>query len=88
MGAHKIFIEAVGNHGCDRQAKEGEERKFCGEPGCADCVGRNAVAALQKAGFTIREAKLSHWPDDHGGAAVVDDLATGRRVAGDFLPKG
>lgn len=85
MGQFKIFIHAVGGHGCDQEAGEGEDRTFCGDSHCADDIAREAVRALKAAGYSLEEATLSHWPDS--SAAVVDDLRDEKRRSGSFQPK-
>jgi hypothetical protein len=81
MGNFKIEIEAVGNHGTDRTAKQGEAIAF-GDPGPSnpDALAKAFTDALA-AGSTIVNAKLTHWPDT---TPIVDNLKTGHRDAGDF----
>jgi hypothetical protein len=81
MGTFKVEIEAIGNHGTDRTAKEGEAINF-GDPGPSnpDGVAKQVVVELAK-GCTIVSAKLTHWPDT---TPIIDDLKSGTRVAGDF----
>lgn len=82
MGNFKVVIEAVGNHGTDREAKEGEQIKF-GEPGPfnPDALAKQFVEQL---GGSIVSAKLIHWPDT---TPIIDDLKTGLRSAGDFTER-
>lgn len=81
MGNFKIEIEAIGNHGTDRTAKEGEPINL-GDPGPnnPDALASQFVAKLAES-CNLVGAKLTHWPDT---TPIVDDLKTGTRVAGDF----
>lgn len=93
MGNFKIEIEAVGNHGIDREAKQGSViayRTF------ADDVPSNGLSSFEpdeqaaqfvrqlKFANTIASAKLIHWPDT---TPIVDDLLTGVREHGDFTER-
>lgn len=89
MGDWRLTIEGVGNHGCGREANDGEVVKRCGQEHCTDCAAIAAIEALKKTG-SVAVAKLEHWPVP--GAAgcgrtespgPVDDLLTGVR-AGKF----
>ncbi len=83
MGNFRIVIDAVGGHGADRVAKDGEVVNFYKE-------GRNTPDALAKwlvdafnwlnAG-TVNSATFTHWPGEPG--EVVDDLVSGKR-SGNF----
>jgi hypothetical protein len=77
MGQFRVEIVAVGNHGCQREVKDGGEVTGCGQPGCTDCMTRDFVAALRGGGASIEAATITHWPGTTG--QVVDDLVTGRR---------
>lgn len=82
MGQSKIEISVVGNHGCDRKAKEGEAlHPVCSERSCIDCRAREFVAALKAGGNNVEAAVHVHWPT---GQAIQDDLLTGTRKAGHF----
>lgn len=81
MGNFRIEIEAVGGHGCDRNAKQGEA--IAVDPlhaNCPDCIARRFVSEL-KSGMNVVEAKLVHWPDS---TPIVDDIANGVRLHRDF----
>jgi hypothetical protein len=86
MGNFKIEIEAVGNHGADRTAKEGEAFN----PGVdtlqnPDALASSFVQQLKTpAGSSIVSAKLIHWPDT---TPIVDNLLTGVRESGDFAER-
>jgi hypothetical protein len=79
MGNFKIEIEAVGGHGEDRTAKQGEPIKFV--PGTVDDAGNELVQVLRTRGCSIVSASLTHWPDT---TPIVDDLLNGVRRARDF----
>ena len=80
MGNFKIEIEAVGNHGCDREAKQGGTlTSRCGGT-CPDCRARAFVDDM-RAKDSLVSATLTHWPDS---TPIVDDLKAGTRVARDF----
>ena len=88
MGLSKIEIMVTGNHGCDRNAKEGETlAPRCDAPGCVDCRARDFVATLIAGGNIVsgtgHDAKLTHWPQQDDGG-IVDDLVTERRIKGHF----
>ena len=81
MGNFKIEIEAVGNHGTDRTAKQGEDITF-GEPGPSNPdAAAQAFVQMLKSGCSIVSATLTHWPD---ATPIIDDLKSGKRVARDF----
>jgi len=91
MGDYRITIEAVGNHGCGREAKDGEVVKRCGMPYCVDCQAEAFVAQLKR-GENVKVAKLEHWPVPGAAGTTrtenpgpVDDLITGTR-SGSFTP--
>jgi hypothetical protein len=80
MGTFKIEIEAVGGHGCDRDAKAGEViNSKCGGS-CPDCRASRFVEEM-RAKDSLVSATLTHWPDT---TPIVDDLKAGRRAHGDF----
>lgn len=87
MGHHRIEINMIGGHGCDRTAKEGETRTFCGLENCPDCAVRTLVEAFRKRGCfdngteAERNATITHWPGD---GEIVDDLLSGVRHKGSF----
>jgi len=85
VGTYKIEIVMVGGHGCDRDAQPGEELKRCASPSCPDCRAMDLVQMLGGAGPAGPNGKatLTHWPD---AEAIVDDLATGKRLSGAFRP--
>ena len=84
------FWEPLGGHGCDRTAKEGEPRTFCGNVNsCPDCAARDLVQRLQGKGFFSSgspdelNATITHWPKDPNGG-IVDDLLNGKRIKNQF----
>lgn len=91
MGQSRIEITATGNHGCDRDAKEGETLKRCDAKHCVDCRTLDFVDQLQRDGaITFNEgaippegATLTHWPSNADGG-IVDDLVTGKRKKNAF----
>lgn len=82
MGNFIIHIEAVGGHGHDRKAKQGEAVDF-GSAGTnnPDGLAKAFVDDLVDRGIDVVEAKLVHWPDS---SPIVDDIKNGVRVAGSF----
>lgn len=89
MGDFRIVINAVGGHGCDRTAKDGDAREGCGSFNCPDCLTVDFVKKLRETGSSVGSAELIHWPKDSpsglGGAPeIIDNLLTGIRK-GAFL---
>lgn len=78
MGNFVIQIKAVGNHGCQRELKDGASVPDCGVPSCPDCIARRVVAELKRTGTDVQSATLTHWPDSPH--TVVDDLKSGVRT--------
>ena len=82
MGNSRIEIEVWGNHGCDRNIKDGGKVIGCGRMGCVDCETRRFVKQLQSSN-SVTSARLIHWPKP--GTAeplphtVIDDLLSGAR---------
>lgn len=81
MGQFKIEITAVGGHGCDRKAKEGEALQPCKNERCPDCMARAFVEDFKKSN-SVEVATLTHWPGQQ--SEVVDDLKAGTRKKGHF----
>jgi hypothetical protein len=87
LGDYRITIEAVGGHGCGRDALDGDVVQRCGIlPNCPDCSAVALVEELQRAGNTVTLAKLEHWPVPGAAGTTrsedpgpVDDLLTGIR---------
>jgi hypothetical protein len=77
MGTFNVSVQAVGNHGCQREKKDGEEVAGCGLPGCVDCITREFVAKLKSSGASFDFATLTHWPGQP--SEVRDDLLTKKR---------
>jgi hypothetical protein len=94
MGDFRIVIEAVGGHGCNRTAKEGEGLgPPCVDAGCPDCAARAFVAELKAKGCSVQRATLTHWPihsDGQGEIArskprdIVDDVLAAKRIRNSF----
>lgn len=86
MGSFKLEFQAVGGHGCQREAKAGETFVGCGRMGCPDCECKRVVEDLRAKFSTVEKATLTHWPDQE--CAVVDDLSAPgirvKRVDNDF----
>jgi hypothetical protein len=85
MGDFRVTLEGVGNHGCGREAKDGEVVKRCGEPGCVDCLSVEFAQKMKNAG-SVYSAKLEHWPVPGAAGTTrtekpgpVDDLLAGTR---------
>jgi hypothetical protein len=85
MGSFRLTFQAVGGHGCNRTAKEGEEARGCGRMGCPDCECKRVVDELKARFPSVERATLTHWPDQPD--AVTDDLSgrVPRRVDNDFF---
>ena len=64
MGDFRIVVEAAGGHGCDRNAKEGDQVVGCGRENCPDCITARFVSELQRAGMRPYTALFKHWPSD------------------------
>lgn len=90
MGDFRITIEALGGHGCQREIKDGGHVVGCERRDCPDCMARELVRRMKRAGMTLHKAEIVHWPHDfvppHGGTPtysleqeVRDDLLTGQR---------
>lgn len=78
MGDFNIEVNATGGHGCQRTVKDGQQvQNFCGSTSCPDCIAREFVRSLKRAGNMVRDAVLTHWPGTAG--EVKDDLLTGTR---------
>lgn len=87
MGTSVITIRIVGNHGCQRDVKNGGTvnvrcEKCDDEQAahCVDAVAREFVEKLKNTGQVV-EAGLLHWPE--AAPHIYDDLVTGQR-SGDF----
>jgi hypothetical protein len=81
MGNFRILIEAVGGHG---EAREVPTGGVLPAPGLStpEAKALAAVEALRAIGSSVTSAQFVHWPG--APEEVVDDLLTGRRVAGQF----
>lgn len=77
MGNFRVEIEAVGGHGCAREIKDGRRVYGCGQRGCVDCEAREFVKFLERQGYQVVKAELTHWPGSE--TEVKDDLKTGIR---------
>lgn len=62
MGTFHVLVRATGNHGCERDKKDGEHVVGCERPGCTDCITREFVRRLKKSGAQIHVAEIDHWP--------------------------
>ena len=90
MGDFRLTVEALGGHGCERDKGDGDHVVGCERRDCPDCMARELVRRMKRAGIQIHRAELVHWPHDfvppHGGTSnytkeneVRDDLLTGIR---------
>lgn len=83
MGQFTIVIDAIGAHGCERKARNGEKLfNRCGKFGCADCMAYDFVQSLRVKGFTVDAAKFVHFPGAR--QEVIDDLLVNERKSGEF----
>lgn len=78
MGQFAVEVKAVGNHGCNRQVKDGEAHIGCQHRDCPDCVAREFVRRLVAQGTSVESATLIHWPDTEN--EVRENLLTGVRT--------
>lgn len=78
MGDYKVLVEAVGSHGCEREKGNGTTVIGCERPGCPDCITREYVRRLKRAGSMLKTAELTHWPG--APEQVQDNLLTGLRT--------
>lgn len=92
MGDYRITIEAMGGHGCGRNAADGEVVTRCNGPSCPDCRAIAFVRGLKESGNVVKVATLEHWPvpGAAGGTRTenpgpIDDLLEGTR-RGTFSP--
>jgi hypothetical protein len=87
MGQFRVVVDAVGGHGCMREAGDGEVVIGCERVGCPDCIAREFVRRLKRSGATVSVARIEHWPTEQqvapSSGQVTDDLLTGLR-AGKF----
>lgn len=87
MGTSVITVRITGNHGCQREVKNGDSTKAtCGNPACdpskcVDAVAKEFVEKLKATG-SIEEANLHHWPQ--GGKQIIDELKAPFRRNGNF----
>jgi hypothetical protein len=81
MGNFLISIEAVGGHGDDRNAKQGEKIVPLPAGLGVDNVAAEAVELVRSRGCSVVSATLTHWPDS---TPIIDDVVNGVRVARDF----
>lgn len=81
MGDFRITIDAVGNHGCEREKQY--DLAGCGQPGCTDCLTREFVEKLKASGASVQRAQIEHWPEQafqggyskrESGVGPTDDL--------------
>lgn len=77
MGQFIFNLDAVGNHGCQRDRKDGEAVIGCERPNCTDCITREYVRRLKRSGADVSAAEIIHWPGQSG--SVTDNLLTGIR---------
>lgn len=70
MGDFRITVNAVGGHGCQRDAKDGDKVSGCGSMRCPDCITAKYIADLARSGAMLKDAKIQHWPEQP--SEVVD----------------
>ena len=73
MGDFRIVIEAVGGHGCERNAKEGETFYGCASMECPDCQLREFLNSPRFRSM-VKRATLTHWPGE--ADEVVDEYVS------------
>jgi len=86
MGNFRFTIDAVGGHGCDRNAKPGDVLQHCDNEHCPDCAAARFVDTMKAQPGTVISAEFKHWPADTGcsGPEIVDDLLAGTRKSKSF----
>ena len=62
IGEFRVVIEAIGDHGCQREVKDGSDVIGCGSMRCPDCITAKYVADLERSGANVLSAKIQHWP--------------------------
>lgn len=77
MGQFIVAVDAVGNHGCQREIKDGGTVIGCEKSSCTDCITREYVRRLKRSGAMMAAATITHWPGSE--SEVRDDLLTGQR---------
>jgi hypothetical protein len=83
VGQFRLEISAIGAHGCERKAHQGDKLyNRCGKFGCADCMAYDFVQMLRVRGFTIEGARFVHFPG--ASQEVIDDLLVNERKRGAF----
>lgn len=87
MGDFKLVIHAMGDHGIDRNKKDGEIIDYTSKGiGSTDALCKEFVEFLKTKGVSFMSATITHWPQefyDRTTQGPVDDLLTGVR-AGNF----
>ena len=77
MGQFIFKVDAVGNHGAERDIGDGGD--LTGEEAhTIDRILFKAVEDLKASGCSVAEAKLVHWPGQP--SEVTDDLLTKTRT--------
>ena len=86
MGDFRIVVEAIGGHGCGREAKDGETVVRCRRDNCPDCQTERFVEELRARGSNVASARIEHWPVPGAAGTTreekpgpVDDLVSGIR---------
>jgi hypothetical protein len=86
MGNSVLEFESVGGHGCNRDAKVGEEVFGCNKMGCPDCEARafvtRAILGSPAVGSFVR-ARFVHWPGT--ATEVVDEFTLVPTHEGSFV---
>jgi|HubBroStandDraft_6_1064221.scaffolds.fasta_scaffold00062_42 hypothetical protein len=77
MGQFVVHVDAIGNHGCQRDRKDGETVVGCDQSQCTDCITREYVRRLKRGGTMMTAATITHWPGSD--SEVRDDLLSGKR---------
>ena len=86
MGTFRVHVQAVGNHGCQREKSGTDVITGCGQPNCTDCITREFIRKLKASGASVSQAHIHHWPDttlaraDSFAGDVVDNLLSERRL--------
>lgn len=90
MGDFKLEIHAFGDHGIDRDKKDGEVIDYTPKDGwtlgSTDRLCKEFVDFLKTKGVDVKLATITHWPQEYYNrekSGPVDDLLTGIR-SGNF----
>ena len=86
MGSSLLEFQSVGGHGCNREAKVGDNVVGCAKMGCPDCEARRAVIQMMEAGVgSFEKARFVHWPGTT--TEVVDEFTWEPPLSSQYAPE-